>query len=447
MRGLLKPYGLTITGTLVSTGLGVVSNKIVATVGGPEVSALVAMFRQLYAGVASGLALGADTTVVQNLAADPSPPNASRVCRIIATYLLVCAGVLALGATFLASWIARALLGPALGASHALEIKLVIVLSFVGLCLTFVMALLNASLRFTQVVLLNIVASATTAACTYFVIVGLPSVGPALVVGLGNVAALGLGGWLLRERIRGAAIRTAVTLANVLALVRPGLMMVGLTFMNLGVMLAVQSLVARRYGLYGLGLYTASSTIISAFMMLFMSPMKSYVLPALGGLASRTDKGALVNSVLRLSLLVIFPFALVLFAFRGRILETLYSAQFSPSAALLAVEVVGVVPKVVTWVLTIYLISDGLFKAYVYTDGLKGVLTLGGCAAVVALGWDLVWVPWTFAASETLCATLCAVYSARLQRFRLSWANGALTLGLALLIAGAYLTDRYRHAL
>ena len=31
MRGLLKPYGLTVTGTVISTGLGVVSNKIVAT--------------------------------------------------------------------------------------------------------------------------------------------------------------------------------------------------------------------------------------------------------------------------------------------------------------------------------------------------------------------------------------------------------------------------------
>ena len=107
-----------------------------------------------------------------------------------------------------------------------------------------------------------------------------------------------------------------------------GSLLAGLNILATVVLLTVQAIVTRGYGLEGLALYSASATISNTFMMLFMSPMKTYVLPTLGGLGASPERSRFVNRALQFTLLLVFPCALALMVLRNGIIQGLYSTEF-----------------------------------------------------------------------------------------------------------------------
>ena len=87
LTGFVQALGFSISAMTLTTGLGVISNKIIAVWGGPELSGLVAVFRQLYGGLSQGLSFGADVVVVQWVSSGQK--TLSTTVRIASQYVRV----------------------------------------------------------------------------------------------------------------------------------------------------------------------------------------------------------------------------------------------------------------------------------------------------------------------------------------------------------------------
>ena len=147
----------------------------------------------------------------------------------------------------------------------------------------------------------------------------------------------------------------------------------------------MQAIVTRGYGLEGLALYSASATISNTFMMLFMSPMKTYVLPTLGGLGASPERSRFVNRALQFTLLLVFPRALALMVLRNGIIQGLYSTEFLGAGELLAIETLAIIPRTVTWVLAMALLSAGLYRTYAVTEVTRATILIFGCGVMMLL--------------------------------------------------------------
>ncbi|MCS5704084.1 MAG: hypothetical protein NZ847_15935, partial [Acidobacteria bacterium] len=243
LTGFVQAFGFSISAMTLTTGLGVISNKIIAVWGGPELSGLVAVFRQLYGGLSQGLSFGADVVVVQWVSSGQK--TLSTTVRIASQYVLIIGGLLAVMAAFLPKWIAIGLFGRPLASSYVMEVAVVVMSSAVGLAMIFVIAILNGLVRVRTVAALNIIAASTTAVAAYFLITRWASFGASLLVGFGNVAALIVGGWLIRRLVSGGdSIRHGLVNA-VRTLVSSGSLLAGLNILATVVLLTVQAIVTR----------------------------------------------------------------------------------------------------------------------------------------------------------------------------------------------------------
>ena len=204
LTGFVQAFGFSISAMTLTTGLGVISNKIIAVWGGPELSGLVAVFRQLYGGLSQGLSFGADVVVVQWVSSGQK--TLSTTVRIASQYVLIIGGLLAVMAVFLPKWIAIGLFGRPLASSYVMEVAVVVMSSAVGLAMIFVIAILNGLVRVRTVAALNIIAASTTAVAAYLLITRWASFGAALLVGFGNVMALIVGCWIIRRLISGGSV-------------------------------------------------------------------------------------------------------------------------------------------------------------------------------------------------------------------------------------------------
>ena len=438
LTGFVQAFGFSISAMTLTTGLGVISNKIIAVWGGPELSGLVAVFRQLYGGLSQGLSFGADVVVVQWVSSGQK--TLSTTVRIASQYVLIIGGLLAVMAVFLPKWIAIGLFGRPLASSYVMEVAVVVMSSAVGLAMIFVIAILNGLVRVRTVAALNIIAASTTAVAAYFLITRWASFGASLLVGFGNVTALIVGGWLIRRLVSGGdSIRHGLVNA-VRTLVSSGSLLAGLNILATVVLLTVQAIVTRGYGLEGLALYSASATISNTFMMLFMSPMKTYVLPTLGGLGASPERSRFVNRALQFTLLLVFPCALALLGLRNVIIQGLYSTEFLGAGELLAIETLAIIPRTVTWVLAMALLSAGLYRTYAVTEVTRATILIFGCGVVVALQLGIHAVAWVFCAAYAVDLVIYLGYSIRQLQLRLNAASTALAASMMLLVTLLYLS-------
>ena len=99
LASFVQAFGFSISATVLTIGLGVVSNKIVAVWGGPQLSGLVAVFRQLYGGLSQGLSFGADVVVVRWVSSGHK--DLSTTVRIASQHVLLASGLLAVVAILL----------------------------------------------------------------------------------------------------------------------------------------------------------------------------------------------------------------------------------------------------------------------------------------------------------------------------------------------------------
>lgn len=437
-RGMVGPFALSIIATFLASAFGVVTNKVVAVWGGPSLSALVALYRQLYATVTQGLSLGADVTVVQAVSVDNSEQNRSRVAVTGLFYLLAVGACVGIAASLFPQRIGTALLGEDAATVHPVEITIVLLSSVIGLALTLVLAILNGMVAVRRVLTLNLVASGVAATAAYVLVTRLHSVGAAVLVGFGNIAALIVGVWFVAGHVRLRWAGWQTLRSDLVRFGKSGSLLAVLSFLAIGVMLVVQTTVARTFGLVNLGVFTASYTIITAFMMLFMSPMKVYVLPMLGRLAGAEERHAFVNQAMQYALVIVFPFAAVLLLGSAGIVEILYSSEFTGAGALLAVESLGVVPRTMSWVLAIYTLSANRMPTYVLADAIRAVIMVTGTGAAVWLDLPLASIAWVFFAAYVVDLIVYLVRSRRDAGFRLSPAVALLATGMMGVIAALY---------
>ena len=436
LASFVQAFGFSISATVLTIGLGVVSNKIVAVWGGPQLSGLVAVFRQLYGGLSQGLSFGADVVVVRWVSSGHK--DLSTTVRIASQHVLLASGLLAVVAIFLSKWIAFGLFGRALGGSYIVEVAIVVMSSAVGLAIIFITAIFNGLIRVRTVAALKVIAAGTTATAAYLLISYWTSLGAALLVGFGNVAALIVGGWLLRRvRSTGHSLRQG-TVSAVRTLVSSGSLLAGLNVLATLVVLLVQAIVTRGYGLEGLALYSASATIVNTSLLLIMSPMKTYVLPTLGGLDASPARSAFVNRALQFTLVLVFPCALALMVLRNGIIQGLYSAAFLGASDLLAIEVLAIIPRAFTWVLAMALLSAGLYRTYAVTEVTRATIVVLGCVGVVALQLGIRAVVWVFCVAHAVDLLIYLSYSIRQVHLRLNAASGALAASMMLLVTLSY---------
>ena len=206
--------------------------------------------------------------------------------------------------------------------------------------------------------------------------------------------------------------------------------------------LTIRTLIQWELGLVSLGHFHASWSISVAYLGLTIGALGADFLPKLSS-AMQDKKLAtrLINEQTEIMLLICGPILLVLMAFAPSVLQLLYSAEFTPVANVLRIQLLADVLKILAWPLSLSLMAAGTGRAYFITEGTASVVLV----LVVAVGLSRLELMATGVSYIIVYAvTLPLLFIFARRRIGFSWSSAvlrdsALLLSAALLVAVASL--------
>lgn len=196
----------------------------------------------------------------------------------------------------------------------------------------------------------------------------------------------------------------------------------------------------RSYSTDIVGLYQAGYTLINSYTGLIFTSIAMEYYPRLSAsVKSRMRSEVLVSHEISVALWVLLPVVVVFICCRGLIIEILYSSRFEAILPYLAIGIIGIFFRALSWCVAFVIIARGDGRAYIFTEVLSAVVYLalsipayryGGFAAL-----GLAYVVWYAAYSVITCVVCRRRYGMRLNNktlILLAFAVGSGILCLAL---------------
>jgi PST family polysaccharide transporter len=400
---LLRTSLLSALAVLTKLGTSLFLNKVLAIFVGPAGYGVIGQFQSLVS-VATTLASGAVNTGVVKYTAEyaDDKPRQRTVWATAGTLGLL--GALVAGAVLvvLRQPLSRWLLG---GEEHAhVLVWLAVALPLVVLN-GLMLAILNGRKAVRALVAANIGGSVLGAVVAGALVATRGLEGALVALASSQAIACGVTAWLFRracaERWRDLAGRLDRRVVRSLG----GYAVMALTSAvaaPLGQML-IRDQLAAHAGWELAGLWQAMSKVSETHLMLLTSTLSIYFLPRY---AEIRDGPALRQEVAKgyaFVLPVVLASALLLYAFRERLVALLLTRDFLPLADALGLQLVGDVLKIGSWLLAFTMVSHARTRAFVVTEVLFTAVMVGatvglaerwglrGAAAAYALTYATYW--------------------------------------------------------
>lgn len=402
--GILAAIRLTSLVSIATIAFGILTNKIVAVVAGPQGVGLLGLYRTISGILAAVLPLGANDIVVRRLSIHRDASETRAVVgaslRLLGLESVAVLLLVVIGAGTLAGWVFPAVEK----SSHVGEVRLVMLLTIGVLALQTITACLSGLGRLREVSQVNLATSILTLATVYpFLLLG--TVGLAFVIGFTCLLGAGLGAVYLSRQLRSAPAAPAAGSARGIFTVLPLSPWLALQpLLNTGSAFAVQIVLTRHYGLNPLGYYNAASLIETTAIMVLMSSMRSYYLPTLGRLPDFAQKRAFANKVYSVLMLLFVLGITVLMIGAPLIVRVLFSADFGSAADIVRILSAAMVGQVLVWSSAMFLLHTADYRTYLLLDGVWATVRVAGTVLCGVLGAPITAVAWVYAGSYALSA-------------------------------------------
>jgi PST family polysaccharide transporter len=349
---------------------GIVTVKIFAVVGGPSAVGVLSVIRSLQQTVTTVGSFGGGNWVVQGIALRAGNPTQAEFMRaawwLVMIALAVTCGV---GLVFGPEgyFVDRGDLGTIFSAPTTRWVVLAIA---AGILLNFYRSVLLAHLRTGKVTRVNAIA----AFCS--ILLAWPA---AKAAGDGYYASAAA--FVALSLATGVAVaiwyaRTIGSIAHPIALLRtPRKDMVfaalRISLPTLAIFAAgtittflLRAFVVQQFGIASAGLFDAAWTLSTIGIGLLLTTVSSYLLPATGIEKSEAERADLLESALRLSILVCVPVIGLVACAKGFLLPLFYAADFSPATEVLRWMLLGEYMKIGAWLIATAAYARGHILAY-----------------------------------------------------------------------------------
>jgi PST family polysaccharide transporter len=150
-------------------------------------------------------------------------------------------------------------------------------------------------------------------------------------------------------------------------------------------LIAVRNVVVHDLGVEAAGYWEALVRISNLYLMFISTPLSVYYLPRLSELKTAVDLRRELAVALKILVPVAAALALMVYVFRGVMVEILFSSEFAPIEELLAWQLLGDVVRAAAWLFSFFLISRAMTRYFVAAE------IAGACTfimiATVAIGF------------------------------------------------------------
>lgn len=424
-------------GSAVNMAIGLLRNKCAATLLGPSGVALTAVFTQIFevGGAATGLGLGASG--VRQIAAAQASGDPLKVARVAKTLrrTVWCTGGFALVLVVACSGlISQFTFG---SAEYRGGVMLMAVTIFIRALMTSQTCILQGSRRVADTVKIGII-GALAALVTYVPFayyMGPDGIAPGIVCA--TVMNLGVSWWYARKvPIADIEHSWAHTRHEVGGLLAFGLPMMLTSLVGTFGPYLERVVLLRTIGLEQLGQYQAAYALTGVTLGFVLSAMTADYYPKLMahlGEPARLDKE--VNAQIEISLLFALPGAVWMAVGAPLLISLLYTHEFAPAVAILAITVFGIIGRVLSWPLRLVLMAQG-------RSALLFIIEMGFTVIGIALLWILssrhgaIGAGYAFVGIHILYAVSLVLAAPRLLGVRVSARNLRMALvGLAIITA------------
>jgi PST family polysaccharide transporter len=389
-RRVLDAVAILAFGQGMALVLGLVTVKVIAVVAGPSAVGAFSLVRSLQQTVSTVGSFGGGNWIMQGMAARQGDPSQAGFVRA-AWWIL---GTAALAGCAIGTFpeAARAILPR--GALDDVFSRRTLALAALAGSLGILVALLRAQLlaafrtgTVTRIAALSALVSALLAYPLSRLMIGGRSEWAAVLVIAALAAAL-VPLWLAARRFgllprifRPLTPPTRLELADAFRIAAPTLMIFAV---SATAVFFVRVAVADRLGVAAAGFYDAAWTLSTVGTGLLLTAMSSYLLPAAGIPSTPSERTALIESSLRITLLLAVPAILVLVVAKGPLVRLLYSSDFGPAREILRWMLVGEFFRATGWIIA----TTGYARGHVLGYGIIESIWAGVfvSASLVLLG-------------------------------------------------------------
>jgi len=371
LRAILLAILKSGTGQVTALLCAAISVKILAVTIGPAGVGLYSLLRQIQQTLCALASMGGQNAVVQGVASRDDEARAVFVRSVLVT-VAVCAGVVCLVTALFADPLADLLMGDDTQGSGV--IRWIALPVAAGTLLIFFRGLLNAHMEIGAVAWVNI-AAAVGAVLFAYPAARLYAAGNeiGLIAILTGSLGIGLIFALYQAKICGclAAFASptrwfdATAVRQFLKVALPSL---AALFMGMGGLLAVRAAITRWHGLPAAGQFDAAWSISLTFVIVFLTSLQTYLLPALSAIRSDEQWREVLLRALRLSMMIAVPLLTTLIVLKPIIVRLLYSGEFLVALDLLRWTLIGDYLRVAAWVLATTLVARSDMRAYLGTE-------------------------------------------------------------------------------
>lgn len=149
------------------------------------------------------------------------------------------------------------------------------------------------------------------------------------------------------------------------------------TLTQAAVLLIVRAVIVRKYNLSGGGEFDVAWTLSMMYVMLVLNSFAGYYLPTLSKITDEKERGHLVESVIRLSLVVMIPLVTAVIVFKALYVRLFYSADFLASLDMIRWMLIGDYLKVTSWIFAISMLAYAQMRPFFLTETLWSLAFLG----------------------------------------------------------------------
>ncbi len=378
-RSILKSTSLIGGASVVNILLGMVRTKFVAVLLGPIGVGLLGLYTQVTALVAGVSGMGIATSGVRQVAEAVGTGDQQRISRTVVTLrraAWVTGGLGMLSMIVLAMPISRLTFG---NGDHAVPLGLLGITVLLAALSAGESCVLQGTRRIADVARVTIVGSliATGVSIPCYYAWGMRGVVVALIV----AAAGNLGtSWWFARRVPLASVMMSwgESRQEAGALLSLGVSFMGAGLLSTGTTYVIQTLLARRFGVAGLGIYQAAFSVSGALVGFVLGAMATDYYPRLTSVAGDdVSVRRMLNEQAQVSILLALPGLAAMMVLSGPIIQLLYAPDFAAAIPILRWCILGMLGRVLSWPLGFVLLARGNGRMYFATEAVAAALHVG----------------------------------------------------------------------
>ncbi|MGI0116915.1 O-antigen translocase [Zooshikella sp. RANM57] len=157
------------------------------------------------------------------------------------------------------------------------------------------------------------------------------------------------------------------------------------------------------------GYWEATTKISELYLLVITTALVTYYLPKLSAANNYDDENKIINQVLVYAIGTSVMLALIVYFFKGIIVNLLYTSDFDQVKELLGIQLLGSVVKIFSWVFSYYMIAKKKIYAFLLSELFFGLTFF--CLNIIFINWfGLVGTTYAFLTNYIFYGLFCFGY-------------------------------------